>query len=87
MSSLARLFVLGLVALPLAAGSILTGCATETSSDDDEGGAFTEDELRKGAAEQWVYGGTLPHLESPAITVSLTAHTARVSGYLPAGYS
>jgi hypothetical protein len=87
MNLLARLFTLGLLALPLAAGAALTGCAAEEASADDEEGAFTEDQLRKGAAEQWVYGGTLPHLESPSITVSLTAHTARVSGYLPAGWS
>ena len=87
MSSLSRLLVLALVTFPLAAGSVLTGCAADEATSDDEGGAFTEDQLRKGSAEQWVYGGTLPHLESPAITVSLTAHTARVTGYLPAGHS
>lgn len=43
MSSLARLFVLALVTLPLAAGSVLTGCAADEATD-DEGGAFTEDE-------------------------------------------
>lgn len=87
MNPLARLFVLGLFALPLAASTALTGCAAEQDSADEEEGAFSEDELRKGAAEQWVYNGTLPHLENPAITVSLTAHTARVSGYLPADWS
>jgi hypothetical protein len=86
MNPLARLFALGLFALPLAAGTVLAGCAAEPAADDD-GGDITEDELRKGAAEQWVYNGTLPHLDSPAITVSLTAHTARVSGYLPEGFS
>jgi hypothetical protein len=53
----------------------------------DQEGVDGEDELRKGSnADQWIYDGTLPHLESPAITVSLQAHTARVTGYLPAGY-
>jgi hypothetical protein len=86
MSSFARLFIAGLFALPLAAGSVLTGCAADPASD-GEGPNVTEDELRKGAAEQWVYNGTLPHLDNPAITVSLTAHTARVSGYLPADFA
>lgn len=90
MISLSRLFalpLLALVALPFAAGSVLTGCAADEASPSDEGGAFTEDELRKGAAEQWVYNGTLPHLDQPSVTVSLTAHTARVTGFLPAGHT
>jgi hypothetical protein len=63
----------------------IVGCAPaeDAGSDGDEN---AEEELRKGAAEQWVYNGTLPHLEEPAITVSLTVHTARVTGYLPAGW-
>lgn len=60
------------------------GCAGEP---DDSGDSSSEDELRRGSAEQWVYNGTLPHLEEPSITVSLTAHTARVTGFLPAGWS
>ena len=85
MSALVRLFLVGLGSLPLAASTALTGCAADSASED--GGNFTEDELRKGSAEQWVYDGTLPHLDSPSVTVSLTAHTARVSGFLPAGWS
>lgn len=84
MISLARWFALA--ALPLAL-STLAGCAAQTDDEDvSDEGDVTEDELRKGAAEQWVYNGTLPQLENPAITVSLTAHTARVTGYLPAGW-
>ena len=75
-------FALAAVATATAA---LTGCATD-ADDVEENGAETEDMLRKGSAEQWVYNGTLPHLEDAAITVSLTAHTARVHGYLPAGW-
>lgn len=77
MNVLVRLAMLGLV---------LVGCAAPPE-DDTDGADVTEDQLRKGAAEQWVYGGTLPHLDSPSITVSLTAHTARVTGFLPAGWS
>jgi hypothetical protein len=79
MNPLSRLFLTSLLAAPLAA------CAADPAS--DEGADITEDELRKGSAEQWVYNGTLPHLESASITVSLTAHTARVTGYLPADFS
>lgn len=86
MSSLARFLLLGVVALPVAAVSSLTGCASDPASEED-GGDATEDELRKGSAEQWVYNGTLPHLDHPSVTVSLTAHTARVSGYLPVGHT
>jgi hypothetical protein len=83
MNALARLAMIALVALPVTAGA-LTGCAAEAT---EEEGDVSEDQLRKGAAEQWVYGGTLPHLDSPSVTVSLTAHTARVSGFLPEGWS
>lgn len=78
---------LALVALPLAlVGSFaMTGCAADEASDEAEG-EVSEDELKKGSAEQWVYSGTLPHLDDPSITVSLTVHTARVTGYLPTGY-
>ncbi len=84
MSALARLFALLIV--PAAATAVLGGCAAETSEDASDGDDVTEDQLRKGAAEQWVYNGTMPHLEDAAITVSLTAHTARVTGYVPRGY-
>ena len=87
MNPLARLLALGLLALPLTASTVLSGCAADTTEGEADEGAFTEDELRKGSAEQWVYNGTLPHLDNPSVTVSLTAHTARVSGYLPAGWS
>jgi hypothetical protein len=68
---------------------LLMACAGEATSDEDvsDDDDVTEDALRKGAAEQWVYNGTLPHLEEPTLTVSLTAHTARVTGFVPAGWS
>jgi hypothetical protein len=66
---------------------VLSGCSAEAADGDEEAAPeLTEDQLRKGAAEQWVYGGTLPHLESPELTVSLSAHTARVSGLVPEGW-
>lgn len=80
-----RLFALAV--LPLA--MIAVGCSQDTGDAEDvnDGDNVTEDQLRKGAAEQWVYNGTMPHLDSPSITVSLTAHTARVTGYVPAGWN
>lgn len=79
--NLARRLVL--LALPLASMLAMVGCAAEQEDDD---GVVGEDDLKKGSAEQWVYSGALPHLDNPSITVSLTVHTARVTGYLPAGY-
>ncbi|MBX3258896.1 MAG: L,D-transpeptidase [Labilithrix sp.] len=84
MISLSRWFVLA--ALPLAM-STLVGCAAEGEEEDVSDGEVTEDELRKGAAEQWVYNGTMPQLDQPSLTVSLTAHTARVTGFVPAGWN
>ncbi len=83
MISLARWFAL--LAVPFALTS-LVGCAAQ-NEDEEEIADDSEDALRKGAAEQWVYNGTLPHLENPSITVSLTAHTARVTGFVPADWS
>ena len=84
MNALARLALLCLSALPVLVGASLTGCAAPEGDDE---GDVSEDELRKGAAEQWVYSGTLPHLDSPSVTVSLTTNTARVSGFLPQGWT
>ena len=83
MSSLAR--TLAVLALPLASMLAVTGCTTD-ATDTDGDNASSEDDLKKGSAEQWVYSGSLPHLDDPSITVSLSVHTARVSGYLPASY-
>jgi len=89
MTNLARFAALALCSLPLLASTLLAGCAAPEAPDgaDETAGDVTEDELRKGAAEQWVYNGTMPRLEEPSLTVSLTAHTARVSGYVPADWN
>jgi hypothetical protein len=73
---------LAVAALPVALFA-LVGCAAEEDNDAE----ITEDQLRKGAAEQWVYNGTMPHLDEPSLTVSLTAHTARITGFVPAGWN
>jgi hypothetical protein len=83
MNSLSRLFAL----LVLASVSTMACAAASADEDVIDDQEVSEDQLRKGAAEQWVYNGTLPHLDNPSITVSLTAHTARVSGYVPHGWN
>jgi hypothetical protein len=72
----------GFLATLLALGTALMtqACAvdgTEGTPDDS-----TED-LAKGTNDQWIYSGPLPALDSPTVTVSQTAHTARVTGLLP----
>jgi len=81
----AKLFSL-LAILPLALQVV--GCAAEDESD---AGTSEESDLKDveksgGSSQKWIYQGALPKLESPAITVSLKAHTARVTGLLPAGF-
>ena len=85
-SSSASSFGYALLTAVLAAGAayVLSGCASSdrAASDGDE----SEDELAKGAREQWIYDGPLPKLDEVTITVSQTVNTARVTGYLPDGY-
>ncbi len=75
-----------LAVLPLALSAV--GCAGETDSD---AGTSDESDLKDveksgGRSQKWIYQGALTKLDSPAITVSLKAHTARITGLLPAGY-
>jgi hypothetical protein len=74
-------FGLGLVAL-LSLAAATQACAADNGSSDDS----ADEELRKGTNDQWIYSGPLPSLDSPTITVSQTAHTARVTGLLPDGW-
>ncbi len=69
-------------ALGLLASSILVGCSAAPQDGDTETSA--EENLRVRGTAEWFYSGSLPVLESPAITVSLKGNTARVTGYLPA---
>jgi hypothetical protein len=72
-ASLSSLMTLGVAA-----------CSTETDNADPD----WEENLSKGGnSDRWVYNGPLPHLEEPSIVVSRTAHTARVTGYLPSSFS
>ncbi len=74
----------------LASLSVLaaSGCAEES-----DGGVATSDEsdlkdVEKsgGKSQNWIYQGPLPAIEKPTIVVSLKAHTARITGLLPATF-
>lgn len=82
-----RSSLLGASVLALAALAA-TGCLAETGeppTEDSQATDASHDELLARADAEWFYGGALPALEQPRVTVSLKGHTARVSGLLPAG--
>ncbi len=66
-----------------AASLAFVACAAPSDADPDLEGS--EDALVQRADDHYFYDGALPVLESPKVFVSLKGHTARVSGYLPAG--
>jgi hypothetical protein len=78
MLRVARALALVALALPL----MHCGAQDDDAADGDQ----TQDELRGKGNERWVYNGPLPHLVSPSITVSLTAHTVRITGGIPQGW-
>lgn len=61
----------------------ITACSAEEVEEGDSG----EEALAKGEnTDRWVYNGTLPHLENPSVVISYQAHTARITGTLPARF-
>ncbi len=74
--------------LALTASPVIAGCG---GADDPAGTSDTSDLVdaeKKGVASQkWIYVGLLPKLEKATVNVSLKAHTARVTGLLPAGFA
>lgn len=81
------------LALVVSTLSILAGCAvgcgapTSEGAEDDPATPTNDDELRAGSnSDRWVYNGLLPHLEDPSLVVAQTAHTVRVTGFLPDNY-
>lgn len=75
--------------LPLALLTALFTAGCEEAGDPVTG---DEDYLKNvektgGASQKWIYQGAMPKLEQPAIVVSLKAHTARVTGLLPASFT
>jgi len=75
---------LGISLVTLAA--LAQGCAV-SSAETNPAGATAEELHHDTWSNHWIYGGMLPHLDEPAITVSLATHTARVSGLLPRGFA
>ncbi len=60
----------------------LGACTVDTGEDAES----SEDAIvSRKVDDHWFYGGPLPALQSPSVTASLEGHTARVTGYLPAG--
>jgi hypothetical protein len=75
-----------LASLPLALAAV--GCAAESDSEpSSEESDLKNVEKSGGASQKWIYQGALPKLETPAITVSLKAHTARITGLLPVDFA
>jgi hypothetical protein len=66
--------------------SLLATQACAVDSNDSTAADSADEELKKGTNDQWIYSGPLPALDTVSITVSQTAHTARVTGYLPADW-
>lgn len=60
--------------------AILALAACSGSEESLEG--QSADLVADGLSHRWIYTGTLPALEKPELTVSLKAHTVRVSGYI-----
>ena len=75
------------VALALTASFALFACASDPSAKDDAPATDSDsaDELRVRGQAEWFYSGPLPALEEAEVVVSLKGHTARATGYLPAG--
>lgn len=73
----------------IALSSLALHCAPggDSSDLDDDAEESDEDLKNKGGNQKWIYGGMMPALEAPAITVSLKGHTLRITGQLPAGHS
>ena len=75
--------------LALVASSALFACASDPAASDQSSTKAAPDDsadaLRVRGTAEWFYSGPLPTLTSPEVTISLKGHTARVSGYLPAG--
>lgn len=69
----------------LALSVLSAACAAP--SEEDDGAESAEDAIIRRADDHWFYSGPLPVLESSKVVASMKGHTARVTGYLPAGVS
>ncbi len=78
--------------LACALGAVLSACGSVDGSPasdglDDDVWTTGSEEIRSTGSPPWVYTGPLPALENPKIVVSLSGHTARVTGALPEGWT
>jgi hypothetical protein len=75
-------------ALLAISAAVLSGCVVAADDDaDSQESDLTAYEKYGGPSPKWIYRGMLPKLEKPRIVVSLNAHTARVTGLLPASFN
>ncbi len=70
-----------------AAAAALSACVVAADDDGRAESDLTAYEKYGGPSPRWIYRGLLPKLEQPRVVVSLGAHTARVTGLLPAAFS
>ena len=77
-----RSLTFSLAALALA--SVAATACIDGPSETDE---LKNAEKKGGASQKWLYEGRMPKLDQPSIFVSLKAHTARITGLVPAGFT
>jgi hypothetical protein len=67
---------------------LLAACTAACSATAEPQEDASADAIRKlgTTSPPWLYEGPMPALESPSIVVSITGHTARITGLLPADY-
>lgn len=65
------------------------GCADEPTDSVVTGDEADLKDVEKtgGRSQKWIYQGPMPKLDAPAVVASLKAHTARVTGLLPDGFT
>jgi hypothetical protein len=77
---MSRLALLGVLALSVLSNTACSSAEGDNPSTDDS------NEIVSGKVDDhWFYSGALPKLDNPQVTVSITGHTAHVTGTLPAG--
>jgi hypothetical protein len=74
-----RSLSLSVLSLALA---LSVACGKSSNSTDP---SLDDENLAANGTLHWFYSGPLPPLDQPAVTVSLIGHSARVTGFLPAG--
>ncbi|MDP3278073.1 MAG: hypothetical protein Q8Q09_23000 [Deltaproteobacteria bacterium] len=81
---------LSLPMFSMLSGLAAVQCAPTGPNEPQDPDSLDVSELRFGSnsdSNKWIYNGLLPALVEPSIVVSIPGHTARVSGYLPQGFT